>query len=53
MARKNKIEKSAPNILSRVNIPLTKDLEHLDDSGISGGSTKTLVPERNTVALNM
>jgi hypothetical protein len=45
MARKNKIEKNAPSILSNVNIPFIKGLGNPGISGTSGGSIKSFVPE--------
>jgi hypothetical protein len=49
IARKNRIEKSAPRILSRVKAFLIIDLDRPFIFGISGGSMKSLVPDKKTV----
>ncbi len=51
MAKKNRIEKSAPRILSKVKTFFTIDLDCPFILGMSGGSTKSFVPERKTVVL--
>ncbi len=53
IAKKNRIEKSAPRILSKEKAFLIIDLDRPFIVGISGGSMKSFVPERNTVALKL
>jgi hypothetical protein len=54
IAKKNKKNKRAPRVLSRVKMCLTFLLmnPHPRSLGHFGGSTNSFVPERKTVALN-
>jgi len=53
MARKNKIEKNAPNALSTINARFTRDADLPCNNGMSGGSMKSFVPDRKTVKLKV
>jgi hypothetical protein len=53
MAKKNKIEKNAPRILSAMNAAFIIDVDQFCISGIIGGSIMSLVPDRMTVKLKI
>jgi hypothetical protein len=53
MARKNKIEKKAPNALSAINARLTRDADLPCNDGIFGGSMNSFVPDRKAVRLKI
>jgi len=53
MARKNTIEKKAPNALSAIKARLTRDTDLPCNNGMSGGSMKSFVPDRKTVRLKI
>ena len=50
-AKKNNTEKNAPNILSTMKIFFVVERDTPRNNGRGGGSTKSLVPERNTAEL--